>query len=166
MWLICWLGYPLRMFSRREVRSLMLKNLVCVCVCVIGTHVNQTFQLDLSELSPLSKHAPNTKRLVNLRGKKKTLKVEQWTFLNQRTPVGQNRSESTFNKSPFSPLFSFFQACSHSRNLLSFLDANKLHVALSGPRKSLLLSIRLCACCLFSGLLLPGWTSWSFFLFH
>lgn len=32
------------------------------CVCVIGTEVNQSFQVDLSEPSPSSKHAPNTKK--------------------------------------------------------------------------------------------------------
>jgi len=41
---------------------------------MIGTQVNQSFQVDLSELSPSSKHCPNTKKLVSLRAKKKPSK--------------------------------------------------------------------------------------------
>lgn len=82
MWLICWLGHHLGMFSGRQLRSLMLKNLVGVC----DRNLGQPELSAGSELSSSSKHAPNTKRLINLRANKKTLEVEQRTFLNQRTP--------------------------------------------------------------------------------
>lgn len=61
----------------------------------MGTGVNQSLQMDLSEPSPANKQAPNTNRV-----KEKTSNYECF-----KTRVRQNKRGNVWNKSPSLPVF-------------------------------------------------------------
>lgn len=133
--------------------------------CVWWESKSNRFQVDLSEPFPSSKHAHNTKRHLDLRANKqpsnnppndRAVRV----FFNQGSPEWHRteREDSHHISSLLSVLS--LSACSLTPFSISWV-ADQFHLVLSGVREGLFPSIIseswLCVCCLFSGLVSPGW---------